>query len=76
VSVRYRNFRPGEIDYAARKASQKALEQSVYEREVATRETSITTLEHYLWAIGETRRTVSDEVITEFEQDIELLGRL
>jgi transitional endoplasmic reticulum ATPase len=69
-------FSPADIEYAARKASQKALEQSVYEREVATRETSTTTLEHYLWAIGDTRRTVSDEVISEFEQDIERLGRL
>jgi SpoVK/Ycf46/Vps4 family AAA+-type ATPase len=74
--ARSSGFSPADIEYAARKASQKALEQSVYEREVATRETSTTTLEHYLWAIGDTRRTVSDEVISEFEQDIERLGRL
>ncbi len=74
--TRSAGFSPADIEYAARKASQRALEQSVYESQVATRETSTTTTEHYLWAIGDTRRTVSDEVIDEFEQDIERLGRL
>ncbi len=74
--TRSAGFSPADIEYAARKASQRALEQSVYESQVATRETSTTTTEHYLWAIGDTRRTVSDEVIEEFEQDIERLGRL
>jgi SpoVK/Ycf46/Vps4 family AAA+-type ATPase len=69
-------FSPADIEYAARKASQRALEQSVYESQVATKETSTTTTDHYLWAIGNTRRTVSDDVIEEFEQDIERLGRL
>jgi transitional endoplasmic reticulum ATPase len=74
--TRSAGFSPADIEYAARKASQKALEESVYESQVATKETSTTTTEHYLWAIGNTRRTVSDDVIEEFEQDIERLGRL
>jgi len=69
-------FSPADIEYAARKASQRALEQSVYESQVVTKESSTTATHHYLWAIGDTRRTVSDEVILEFEQDIESLGRL
>jgi K(+)-stimulated pyrophosphate-energized sodium pump len=43
---------------------------------VATKANSTTATEHYLWAITNTRRTVSDEVIAEFEQDIESIGRL
>jgi hypothetical protein len=69
-------FSPADIEYAARKASQQALEQSIYETEVATKENSTTATEHYLWAITNTRRTVSDEVIGEFEQDIESIARL
>jgi hypothetical protein len=52
------------------------LEQSVYESKGATKDSSTTKTEHYLWAIGDTRQTVSDEAIEEFEQDIERLGRL
>jgi hypothetical protein len=51
-------------------------EQSVYESKGATKDSSTTKTEHYLWAIGDTRQTVSDEAIEEFEQDIERLGRL
>lgn len=69
-------FSPADIEYAARKASQRALEQSVFESNVVTKESSTTATHHYLWAIDNTRRTVSDEVIAEFEQDIEAIGRL
>lgn len=69
-------FSPADIEYAARKASQRALEQSVFESDVVTKESSTTATHHYLWAIDNTRRTVSDEVIAEFEQDIEAIGRL
>jgi N-acetylglutamate synthase-like GNAT family acetyltransferase len=69
-------FSPADIEYAARKASQRALEQSVFESKVVTKESSTTSTQQYLWAIDNTRRTVSDEVIAEFEQDIEAIGRL
>lgn len=73
---RTQGFSPADIEYAARKASQRALEQSIYETKVATKANSTTATEHYIWAITNTRRTVSDEVIAEFEQDIESIGRL
>ena len=73
---RTEGFSPADIEYAARKASQRALEQSVFESDVVTKESSTTATHHYLWAIDNTRRTVSDEVIAEFEQDIEAIGRL
>jgi SpoVK/Ycf46/Vps4 family AAA+-type ATPase len=69
-------FSPADIEYAARKASQRALEQAVFETDSATKSTSTTATEHYLWAIDNTRRTVSDDVIVEFEQDIESIARL
>ncbi|MDG2478312.1 MAG: ATP-binding protein, partial [Aquiluna sp.] len=69
-------FSPADIEYAARKASQRALEQSVYEAQADNSESSTTATHHYLWAIGDTRRTVSDEIIGEFEQDIKSVGRL
>jgi ribosomal protein S18 acetylase RimI-like enzyme len=69
-------FSPADIEYAARKASQRALEQSVYETQASPPESLTTNTEHYLWAIGDTRQTVSGEAIEEFEQDIERLGRL
>jgi SpoVK/Ycf46/Vps4 family AAA+-type ATPase len=74
--VRSAGFSPADIEYAARKASQRALEQSVYESKGKAKDSATTKTEHYLWAIGDTRQTVSDEAIEEFEQDIERLGRL
>jgi SpoVK/Ycf46/Vps4 family AAA+-type ATPase len=73
---RTQGFSPADIEYAARKASQRALEQSIYETKESAKANSTTATEHYLWAITNTRRTVSDEVIAEFEQDIETIGRL
>jgi transitional endoplasmic reticulum ATPase len=74
--VRSAGFSPADIEYAARKASQRALEQSVYESKGSKKDSATTKTEHYLWAIGDTRQTVSDEAIEEFQQDIERLGRL
>ena len=73
---RTQGFSPADIEYAARKASQRALEQSIYETKNKSKEISTTATEHYTWAISNTRRTVSDEVIAEFEQDIEGIARL
>jgi transitional endoplasmic reticulum ATPase len=69
-------FSPADIEYAARKASQRALEQAVFETDKKAKPTSTTATEHYVWAIADTRRTVSDDVIAEFEQDIEGIARL
>jgi transitional endoplasmic reticulum ATPase len=66
-------FSPADIEYAARKASQSALENAVYSGESHTRGPL---LDHYIAAIAATRATVSAEVAAEFWEDIETVGRL
>jgi SpoVK/Ycf46/Vps4 family AAA+-type ATPase len=67
-------FSPADIEYAARKASQRALEAAVYDESGGGREGPST--EDYLWAIGDTRMTVSSEMVGSFLEDIESLARL
>jgi len=69
---RTEGFSPADIEYAARKGSQRALETAVYQ---AGSEDGPTTAD-YDWAIGETRMTVSKEVAEDFVADIESLARL
>lgn len=65
-------FSPADIEFAARSASQSALE-----RAVATGDTTRgPTLEDFLTATSQTRMTVSAEVNAEFEEDIQELARL
>ena len=59
---------------AARKAAQKALESAVYDDGLSV-PTGPTT-EDYLWAIGDTRMTVSGEMVGQFLEDIDALARL
>lgn len=70
-------FSPADLEFAARKASQRALEQAVYGRDddggtVAAGPST----EDYLGAIAETRATVSAGVAQEFREDIERIARL
>lgn len=67
-------FSPADIEFAARKASQQALESAVYEQ--ADSSSLGPTTEDYLWAIGDTRMTVSSEMVAVFLEDIESLARL
>lgn len=67
-------FSPADIEFAARKAAQRALESAVYDQSDATAVGPTT--EDYLWAIGDTRMTVSGEMVGEFLQDIDALARL
>ena len=67
-------FSPADIEFAARKAAQRALESAVYDDGVSV-PTGPTT-EDYLWAIGDTRMTVSGEMVGQFLEDIEALARL
>jgi AAA+ superfamily predicted ATPase/GNAT superfamily N-acetyltransferase len=67
-------FSPADIEFAARKASQRALETAVYSPGKKTAEGPVT--EDYLWAIGDTRMTVSGEMVNQFYEDIESLARL
>lgn len=81
-------FTPADVEFAARRASQAALEEAV-ERgvEEAPPDTdgvappdaahaSGPTTRHYLDAIGTTRATVSAEVVQEFLEDIDAIARL
>ena len=82
---RTKGFSPADIEFAARSASQRALEKAVYDdgglasgggvsvRE-AVRKGPAT--QDYLDAIADTRTTVSDEVHQEFLEDIDALGRV
>ena len=67
-------FSPADIEFAARKAAQKALESAVYDDGVAVPVGPTT--EDYLWAIGDTRMTVSGEMVGQFLEDIDSLARL
>ena len=68
-------FSPADIEFAARKASQSALENAIYRSGAADGATGPVTAD-YLTAIAGTRATVSPEVASQFLQDIEALARL
>lgn len=68
-------FSPADVEYAARRASQDALERALFEGVDAATPAGPTT-EDYLSAIRSTRTTVSAQVATEFLEDIERLARL
>jgi transitional endoplasmic reticulum ATPase len=66
-----RLFTPADIEFAARRTAQLVFERVVFsggEEEVTTADV--------LHAIGETRRTLSPELVTEFEQDIQDFARV
>ena len=67
-------FSPADIEYAARRASQEALEQALFGEDESPPEGPSTG--HYLAAIDATRTTVSAQVAAEFLEDIERLARL
>lgn len=66
-------FSPADIEFAARKASQSALENAVDD---GTGHSSGPVMEHYATAISGTRATVSAQVATDFLDDIQSVGRL
>ena len=68
-------FSPADVEYAAHRASQHALEKALYKSGAGPAINGPST-EDYEVAISETRRTVSDEVAAEFLEDIERLARL
>ncbi|WP_026551553.1 GNAT family N-acetyltransferase [Arthrobacter sp. H20] len=69
-------FSPADIEFAARKASQRALEKAVFGSADGDTPAAGPTSEDYLSAIAETRTTVSASVAQEFSEDIELIARL
>jgi len=68
-------FSPADVEYAAHRASQHALEKALYKAGDGPVINGPST-DDYVAAISETRRTVSDEVAAEFLEDIERLARL
>ncbi|HUY52112.1 MAG TPA: GNAT family N-acetyltransferase [Streptosporangiaceae bacterium] len=66
-----RLFTPADIEFAARRTSQLVFERVLFERG----EEEVTTGD-ILHAIGQTRRTLTPELVAEFEQDIEDYARV
>ena len=69
-------FSPADIEFAARKASQAALERAVEEGADGAGDPAGPGEEDFLAAIAATRTTVSAETAAEFEQDIVQIARL
>ena len=67
------HFTPADMEFASRSAAQAS-----FEREMSggVSETVGASTQDYLFAIGQTRRTVSDLDIQSFDEDIALYGRL
>ena len=66
-------FTPADIEFAARKASQQALESSVYGTAGGVRGP---TTADYLDAVGQTRSTLTEAMVADFTDDIERISRL
>lgn len=67
-------FSPADIEFAARSASQRALEKAVYDDDSVTKRSGPETAD-YLETVAETKATVSAAVAAEFLEDIEALAR-
>jgi transitional endoplasmic reticulum ATPase len=68
-------FSPADVEYAARRASQEALERALFSGAGASGPAGPST-QDYIAAIRSTRTTVSPQVAAEFLEDIERLARL
>lgn len=68
-------FSPADIEFAARKASQQALESAVLSEQSVASEMTLTT-SAYLQAIEGTRATVTEAVVKDFLEDIERIARV
>jgi GNAT superfamily N-acetyltransferase len=68
-------FSPADIEFAARKASQRALEEAVYGTPAGRGEPALQT-RNYLEAIAQTRATSSEKTVNDFLDDIDRLGRI
>jgi GNAT superfamily N-acetyltransferase len=63
-------FTPADIEFAARKGAQAA-----FEREVVHRREQPASTQDYLDAVADTRPTLNDRILADFEQDIEQFSR-
>lgn len=75
LAVASERFSPADIEFAARKTSQHALERAVDEDGNAPPGPALTTAA-YLKAIRETRATVTEDVVNNFLEDINDLARI
>jgi len=69
-------FTPADIEFAARKASQRALETAVYGPTSTRADVRGPGSEDYLAAIQETRSTLTEAMVAEFNEDIDRISRL
>ena len=75
--ARTQGFSPADIEFAARSASQRALENAVYDAQhPAADGRRGPTTDDYLAAIADTRTTVGADVAQEFLEDIETIARV
>ncbi|MDJ0459840.1 GNAT family N-acetyltransferase [Arthrobacter sp. NQ7] len=73
---RSERFTPADIEFTARQASQRALERAIYaEAESGDTWTNGPGTEDYLAAISETRTTITQAALDEFEEDIASIAR-
>jgi transitional endoplasmic reticulum ATPase len=71
IVERSRLFTPADIEFAARRTAQ-----LVFERVMFSRGDELTSTADVLRGIAETRRTLTEEMVTQFEQDIKDYARL
>ncbi len=64
-------FTPADIEFAARRTAQLVTERVMFDRGE-----ELTATAHVLRGIAATRRTVTSQMVTEFERDIEGYARL
>lgn len=69
-------FSPADIEYAARKASQQALERAVQGDPESPRKEQALMSSDYLTAIEGTRATVTEPIVKEFLEDIQRIARV
>src|SRR5919112_84938 len=69
-------FTPADIEFAARKGSQRALEMAVYGDVDEQPQDGGPTTADYLGALSETRPTLTQAIVDDFSEDIEKIARL
>ena len=69
-------FTPADIEFAARKGSQRALEVAVYGDARPPPQVARPTTADYIAALAETRPTLTNAIVDEFTEDIATIARL
>ena len=69
-------FTPADIEFAARKGSQRALETVVYGELDQQPQVGGPTTDDYLAALSETRPTLTKAIVNDFTEDIDTIARL